>query len=130
MTRIESDLVELLDACAHGKLKGKKIGISPNYAVTVVMASGGYPENFEKGKIISGINKSDEALVFHAGTVKKENEVITNGGRVMAVTGSGKNLVEATARAYARVGQIMWEGVYFRKDIGQDLARVERELRN
>lgn len=130
MTRIESDLVELLDACAHGKLKGKNITISPDYAVTVVMASGGYPDHFEKGKIITGISESEGALVFHAGTIKKESEILTNGGRVVAVTARGKNLVEATAKTYAIVGQITWDGVYFRNDIGQDLARVESELIN
>jgi phosphoribosylamine---glycine ligase len=130
LTRIESDLVELLAACAFGKLKGKKITISPNYAVTVVMASGGYPDHFEKGKEISGIPSAGKAHVFHAGTVSKEKQILTNGGRVMAVTGIGKNLAEASENAYATVGQITWNGVYFRKDISQDLAKIEIQLKN
>ncbi len=130
MTRIESDFVELLDACGRGKLKGKKIAISPNYAVTVVMASGGYPDHFEKGKVISGIPSAGKALAFHAGTISKDKQILTSGGRVMAVTGMGENLAEASENAYVTVRQISWEGVYFRNDIGQDLAKIENDLIN
>ncbi|MBP9925219.1 MAG: phosphoribosylamine--glycine ligase [Cyclobacteriaceae bacterium] len=127
MTRIDSDLVELLDACAKGQLKNYKITISPNYAVTIVMASGGYPENFEKGKIISGLNESDTAVTFHAGTINQGNKIVTNGGRVLAVTGTGQTLAEATKNAYAAVSKISWEAAYYRKDISLDLLKIENQ---
>jgi phosphoribosylamine---glycine ligase len=130
MTRIESDLVELLAACAHGELRGKKISIASDYAVTVVMASGGYPDHFEKGKVITGLSESKKALIFHAGTIRKDQQTITNGGRVLAVTGNGKTLTEASENAYAAVSKIGWEAAYFRKDISQDLAKVESKLTN
>jgi phosphoribosylamine--glycine ligase len=127
MTRIDSDLVELLDACAKGQLKGHKITISPNYAVTVVMASGGYPENYEKGKIISGLNESDEAITFHAGTITQNNKIVTNGGRVLAVTGIGQTLTQASKHAYTAVSKISWEAAYYRKDISLDLQKIENQ---
>lgn len=130
MTRIESDLVELLVACAQGGLRDKNIAIASDYAVTVVMASGGYPDQFEKGKSITGLSESGKSLIFHAGTIQKDHQIVTNGGRVLAVTGKGKSLTEASENAYAAVSQIRWEGVYFRKDISQDLAKVESKLRN
>jgi phosphoribosylamine--glycine ligase len=130
MLRIESDLVELLAACAHGELRNKKISIASDYAVTVVMASGGYPDHFEKGKVIGGLSEFKNAQIFHAGTIQKDLQIITNGGRVLAVTGKGKTLAEASENAYAAVLQINWEGAYFRKDISQDLAKVESKLRN
>ena len=127
ITRIDTDLVELLDACAKGQLKNYKIAISPNYAVTIVMASGGYPENFEKGKIISGLNESDKAVIFHAGTINKDNKILTNGGRVLAVTGTGQTLAEASKHAYAAVSKISWEAAYYRKDISLDLLKIESQ---
>lgn len=130
LTRIESDLVELLAACAQGGLRDKNIAITSDYAVTVVMASGGYPDQFEKGKSITGLTESRKSLIFHAGTIQKDHQIVTNGGRVLAVTGKGKSLMEASENAYATVSQIRWEGVYFRKDISQDLAKVESKLRN
>jgi len=94
------------------------------------MASGGYPDQFEKGKSITGLSESGKSLIFHAGTLQKDHQIVTNGGRVLAVTGKGKSLMEASENAYATVSQIRWEGVYFRKDISQDLAKVESMLRN
>lgn len=130
LTRIESDLVELLAACAQGGLRDKKISIASDYAVTIVMASGGYPDQFEKGKSITGLSESGKSLIFHAGTIQKDQQIVTNGGRVLAVTGKGKSLTEASENAYATVSQIRWEGVYYRKDISQDLAKVEIMLKN
>jgi len=127
LTRIQSDLVELLSACAKGELKDKTISIDNEYAVTVVMASGGYPNEFEKGKIISGLD-SKNSFVFHAGTSQHNGNVVTNGGRVLAVTGNGSTLSEASENAYESVSKIKWDGVYFRKDISQDLKRVEKDL--
>lgn len=128
LTRIESDLVELLLACAKGELKDKTISIANDYAVTVVMASGGYPNEFEKGKIISGLSNFEKSYAFHAGTSQHNGKVVTNGGRVLAVTGNGSTLEEASKNAYESVSKIRWDGVYFRKDISQDLKRVEKDL--
>jgi phosphoribosylamine--glycine ligase len=129
MTRIDSDFVELLAACAQGELAHKKISISSDYAVTIVMASGGYPNEFEKGKVISGLADADKAWAFHAGTLLKDGKVLTNGGRVLAVTGKGKTLEEASANGYSAVSKISWEGAYYRKDISQDLKRIENDLK-
>jgi phosphoribosylamine---glycine ligase len=121
MTRIKSDFLELLIAAASGNLKDKKVEIDDQYAVTIVQVSGGYPGNFEKGKTIRGHEKDGRALVFHAGTKRKAEEVVSDGGRVLAITGKGSSLNEAREAAYARAGEISWEGLYFRDDIGLDL---------
>ncbi|MBX2898133.1 MAG: phosphoribosylamine--glycine ligase [Cyclobacteriaceae bacterium] len=127
LTRIDSDLVELLVACAKGKLDGHRIAINPHYAVTVIMASGGYPENFEKGFAITGLSQQSEAHVFHAGTILKAGEVLTSGGRVLAITGNAPTLQAAAQKAYARAATINWKNAYYREDISQDLARIEKE---
>jgi phosphoribosylamine--glycine ligase len=121
MMRIKSDVVELLTACAKGELKNQKIEIEPYHVATIVMAAGGYPDHYEKGKIISGLEKATSAQVFHAGTKLKGQAIVTDGGRVLAVTGKGSSLKEAKENAYHAVGQIQWEGKYSRKDIGNDL---------
>lgn len=127
LTRIDSDLVELFEACAKGELLNKKIQINLHYAVTVIMASGGYPDNFEKGHPISGLGSASAAHVFHAGTSRKDNAVITTGGRVLAVTGNASTLEKAAQQAYETVKRISWKDAYWRKDISQDLARLERK---
>jgi phosphoribosylamine---glycine ligase len=121
MARIQSDFLELLLACAQGKLKGKKIAIDPKFALTIVMASGGYPDEYEKGKVIRGLDQSLQAMVFHAGTKKQNNEVLTDGGRVLGITAKGKTLKEAQTKAYETANAIHWEQVFFRKDIGNDV---------
>lgn len=121
MTRIKNDFLELLVAAASGNLKDKKVEIDDQYAVTVVQVSGGYPGSFEKGKTIRGHEKDGKAFVFHAGTKRKAEEVVSDGGRVLAITGNGNSLHEAREAAYARAGEISWEGLYFRDDIGLDL---------
>lgn len=122
MPRIKSDLVPLLLAAAKGELKGKSIEIHPDYSVTVAMVSGGYPGEFSKGKVISGLAADAGELVFHAGTkANGPDNVVTEGGRVLAVTGRGASLEEARKRAYKSVSEITWEGLYYRKDIGMDL---------
>ncbi len=125
MTRIDSDFVELLEACARGQLRNKKLVIDPDFAVTVMMVSGGYPGDYEKGKVIEGLPQTGGALAFHAGTRMKGNELVTDGGRVLAVTGKGKTLKAAQRNAYDSVSGISWRGVYFRKDIGVDLLFEE-----
>lgn len=121
MARIQNDFLELLLAAAKGELKNKTIAVDPNFALTIVMASDGYPDEYEKGKEISGLEEATKALVFHAGTKKQNGEVLTDGGRVLGITGKGKTLAEAQTNAYAAAEKINWEGVYYRWDIGKDL---------
>jgi len=124
MPRIKSDLVELLVAAAKGELKDKSIEIDNHFAVTVALVSGGYPGEYETGKIIYGLEKA-QATVFHAGTLKRSDHVLTHGGRVLSISGKGTSLSEAREHAYKTAAQINWEGLYFRKDIGQDLLNYK-----
>ncbi|QOI97172.1 MAG: phosphoribosylamine--glycine ligase [Flammeovirgaceae bacterium] len=128
MPRIKNDLVELLLAAATGNLKNHTVEIDQQSAVTVVMASGGYPGDFEKGKEITGLNTATEALVFHAGTQAANNHVLTNGGRVLAVTGMNMDVSIARQKAYKEVTRLNWEGVYYRKDIGLDLLTLREKI--
>jgi phosphoribosylamine--glycine ligase len=125
LPRIKNDFVELLLGAATGKLGGLRVDLDNSHAVTVVMASGGYPGDYSKGKLISGLDAPTDALLFQAGTRLKDIGVVTDGGRVMAVTGLGSNLEEAREKALAAVAKLNWEGLYFRKDIGLDLAAFQ-----
>ena len=125
MPRIKSDLVELLEATAKGELKNKKIEIEDLFAVTVALVSGGYPGDFEKGKAIKGLPHENKALVFHAGTKTSNGNIVTDGGRVLSITGKGNSLEEARENAYAHAKHIEWDGLYFRKDIGLDLMNYK-----
>ncbi|MBI4350479.1 MAG: phosphoribosylamine--glycine ligase [Elusimicrobia bacterium] len=117
---IKSDLLALLKACAEGNLAGRELEISDQACVSVVLAAGGYPENPEKGKEISGLYKVPaDALVFHAGTVKKGDSYYTNGGRVLSVTATGKDPEEARRKAYEAAAAINFKGMQYRKDIGK-----------
>jgi phosphoribosylamine--glycine ligase len=127
MPRVKNDLVELFRAAAQGELKNQKIEIDPHPAVAVVLVAEGYPDDYEKGKVISGLEKEDSALVFHAGTKKHDESILTNGGRVLAVTGTGENLKKARERAFAGASIIHWDGLYFRKDIGLDLIKLNQK---
>ena len=120
--RLQSDLVELFLAVANEKLDEFELKIDPRSATTVMMVSGGYPEDFEKGKAISGLENVQNSIVFHAGTKFDNGNVVTNGGRVMAITSYGDSFQEALAQSYKNVAEISWENVYFRKDIGFDLV--------
>jgi phosphoribosylamine--glycine ligase len=125
--RIENDFVKLLSATARGTLGEEKIIFSQDTAVTVVMASAGYPGSYEKGKIMSGFEAASKSLIFHAGTKFNDDEnIVTNGGRVLAVTGKGSSLKEAIETAYDNVKKITWEGAQYRNDIGQDLLKLEK----
>ena len=120
LTRLEDDLVELLEASVSGNLKNMDLEWVLSASVCVVMASGGYPGNYSKGKIITGIevaNALPGTKVFHAGTALKDGQVVTNGGRVLGVTALGRDLKSAQAAAYAAVDKIHFEGVQFRRDI-------------
>jgi phosphoribosylamine---glycine ligase len=120
LTRLENDLVELLDASVNGTLDKIELKWKPAASVCVVMASGGYPGNYEKGKPIRGLDdaaKLPDTKVFHAGTALKGNEIVTNGGRVLGVTALGMDLKSAQAAAYAAVEKIHFANAHFRRDI-------------
>jgi phosphoribosylamine---glycine ligase len=122
LMRMKSDLVPVLEATINGNLAAQEVKWEDRASVCVVIASGGYPGSYEKGKIISGLQeaaKVRDTFVFHAGTTLKEGKVVTNGGRVLGVTALGSGIQEAIQRAYEAVAKISWEGAYYRKDIGQ-----------
>jgi phosphoribosylamine--glycine ligase len=126
LMRMKSDIIPVLEASIDGKLSKVKAEWDPRPAVCVVMASGGYPGNYEKGKEISGLEEAAKvpgAFVFHAGTAFREGKVVTAGGRVLGVTALGEGIREAIQKAYEAVGKISWEGVYYRKDIGEKALR-------
>ena len=126
MTRIEGDFADLLDACADGHLNEVHYAKSDKTAVTVMMVSGGYPEAYEKGKVMTGLDGLKDCVAFHAGTAfNADNEVITSGGRVIAVTAHGNSIEEARNIAYREVEKVHFEGVNYRHDIGLDLMRMQ-----
>jgi len=126
MPRIKSDLVELMEATADGKLSEVKLEINDKTASTVVMVAGGYPSDYEKGQVIHGLQEpTKKSIIFHAGTSHDGKQIVTSGGRVLAVTGIGNNMKEALDSSYELVSKIYWNNVYFRKDIGYDLMRLE-----
>ena len=122
LPRVKSDLVEVLAKAAQGKLDEVDLEIDERAATTVMMVSGGYPEAYEKGKEITGIENVEDALVFHAGTTTKDGKVVTNGGRVIAVTAFGEDYKEALKKSYQNVEKLQFDKMYFRKDLGFDLA--------
>jgi phosphoribosylamine--glycine ligase len=125
LSRIDTDLVDLLIGCASGTLNTTDFKVSSKTATTVVMVAGGYPEDYEKGKIIHGLNSDMTATVFHAGTLQNEKrEVLSNGGRVIAVTGMGNSVEEALNNTYSGVAKITWQDEYHRNDIGQDILEL------
>ena len=124
LPRIQGDFLELLVAAADTKLSEVNLEIDPQTAATVVMASAGYPGDYEKGKKIWGLGPTPKSKVFHAGTAKDGEFTVTNGGRVLAVTGMGNSLKEALTNAYTGVEEVTWDGVQFRKDIGKDILSM------
>ena len=121
LPRIKSDLLELFQAVGEGKLSEKTLELDPRFATAVMMVSNGYPEAYEKGKNITGIENVQDAIVFHAGTKLEGSEVKTNGGRVIALTSLGEKMNEALTNSYANAEKVNFEGKYYRTDIGFDL---------
>lgn len=122
--RIKNDLVEIFEATANGTLDQQTIETDERTAVTVMMVSEGYPGNYDKGRVISGLDVKRDNLIFHAGTVVQEGSVVNNGGRVLAITSLDKDFNSALEKTYHTVSDIKWEGVNFRTDIGQDLLKL------
>ena len=124
MTRIEGDFADLLMACAEGRLNEVHYAKSDKTAVTVMMVSGGYPEAYKKGMKMSGLDQLKDVVAFHAGTALSNGEVVTSGGRVIAVTAHGDSIEAARKVAYREVEKIHFEGANYRHDIGLDLMRL------
>lgn len=129
MLRLQSDLVELCAAACAGKLDSMQIDFDSRAAVGVVLTAGGYPDDYRKGDVISGLPTDDnrEAKVFHAGTVLKDGQVLTAGGRVLCATALGANVTAAQQAAYQLVDQIHWDGVFSRRDIGYRAVAREKQ---
>jgi phosphoribosylamine--glycine ligase len=122
LMRMKGDIIPILEACMKGNLSGCEIEWDSRASVCVVMASRGYPGDYEKGKPIAGlkeVSKMEGIFVFHAGTALKDGQMVTNGGRVLGITGLGKDIPRAIERTYEAVKKISWEGVHYRTDIGQ-----------
>ncbi len=119
--RLKSDLVEIFVAMSQQKLNEVAFEIDERSATTVMMVSGGYPEDYEKGKVITGLDAVEGSLVFHAGTTLKDGEVVTAGGRVLAVTSYDDNFKEAIKKSYQNIDKLHFDKMYYRKDIGFDL---------
>ncbi|MGZ3590088.1 MAG: phosphoribosylamine--glycine ligase [Thermodesulfobacteriota bacterium] len=128
LMRMKGDIVPILEACMKGTLSQHRIEWDNRSSVCVVMASKGYPGDYDKGKVITGlqeVSRMEGVFVFHAGTAVKDGQTITNGGRVLGVTGLGEDIPRAIEKTYEAVKKISWDGVYYRTDIGQKaLCRV------
>ena len=118
---IKNDLVELFLTLKNGNLNELSIEKDERAATTVMLVSGGYPEKYEKGKVMTGFDKTSNSILFHAGTKQNDGQIVTNGGRVLAITSFGDNFQEALKISKSNAERINFEGKYFRKDIGFDL---------
>jgi phosphoribosylamine--glycine ligase len=128
LMRLKSDLLEVLLAVCDGTLDEVNLEWDPRPAVCVVMASGGYPDDYQKGKTITGLQEArrlDDVMVFHAGTKQQDGEIVTSGGRVLGVTALGRTIADAKAKAYQAVDKIHFDGVYFRRDIADKAIKAK-----
>lgn len=130
LMRMETDLVEVVEAIIEGRLGQVDLEIDPRPTVCVVMASGGYPGHYDKGKVINGLDSDfhSDVMVFHAGTTFRNSDVVTAGGRVLGITAKGRDLAEAIGLAYDAVSKISWDGAYYRKDIGQKALKRKTHM--
>tara|TARA_Y100000817_G_C16810352_1_gene523977 strand:- start:4 stop:1290 length:1287 start_codon:yes stop_codon:yes gene_type:complete len=124
--RIKNDFLKVLISCIDMNLKNIKINIDNKITSTVILSSKGYPEKYQKGFKISGLDEVKNSIIFHAGTIKEENDIISNGGRVIACTGIGDTISESLNISYELAKKIDWEGKYYRKDIGRDLINKNK----
>lgn len=129
MPRLKTDILELFAATAKGELADTAFELDDRFCTTVMLVAGGYPGSYEKGKTITGCDCVEGSMVFHAGTRKAGEEVVTNGGRVLAVSSFGNTMEEALAKSYANIKHICFEGMNFRRDIGTDLIRLKESWR-
>lgn len=121
LLRIQSDFVSLMEATAKQKLDETSLEINPRAAATVMLVSGGYPEDYEKGKEITGLKNVKDSIVFHAGTKEENGKILTDGGRVLAVSSMAEDYKEALKKSYQNITEITFDKMYYRKDIGFDL---------
>ncbi len=121
LPRISSDIIELFVGIVSGTIDEVELTIADEVAVTVVCTAGGYPGDYNKGDEISGLSTENQSTIFHAGTALEGGKVVTNGGRVLAVTSKGQTIEEAVAKSYQTISNLCFEGIYFRRDIGKDL---------
>ena len=121
LPRIENDFMEILNACCNQSLDQIDLQFKPEYYTNVVLASGGYPEKYDKGFEISGLENVEDSIIFHAGTALKKNKIVTNGGRVLSIVSSDKDMKEALKKSYSNIDNINFDRKIFRKDIGFDL---------
>jgi len=125
--RIKNDLLEILVSCIDMNLKNTKIDIDKNTTSTVILSSKGYPNKYKKGFKISGLDEIKNSIIFHSGTIKEENNILSNGGRVIACTGIGHTISKSLEVSYELARNIEWEGKYYRKDIGKDLMKKRKD---
>ncbi|MBO4243646.1 MAG: phosphoribosylamine--glycine ligase [Bacteroidales bacterium] len=123
MLRVKGDFVDLLVAAAQGNLNGKKCEIDSQTAATVVLASGGYPEDYKKGFKINGLDQVKDSIIFHAGTKEKDGAIVTDGGRVLTVSSLGNDIPSALQKSLDGIAKISFDGAYHRRDIGKDLLK-------
>jgi phosphoribosylamine--glycine ligase len=126
ISRIDNDVVELFSATWEQKLSGIKLHTNPKTAVTVVVASKGYPADYPKGETITGLDSITESTVFQAGTKLLDNETVSNGGRVLTITSLGDSIDQARDKSYKSIEKIEWKSKYFRTDIGNDLKNFTK----
>jgi phosphoribosylamine--glycine ligase len=124
MPRIKNDLVQLFEDTVNLRLDQVRLEVATETALTVIMASKGYPGDIEKGKTIHGLETCSDSMVFHAGTSEKEGSIVTSGGRVLAITSMAPSIEEAQKKSMACAHTISFEGKYYRKDIGDDLKGI------